>query len=87
MVAMTTISVKEGVKKELLKYAAELQMKLKSRVDYNEAIRFLLMQRRERNPDLLIEASRPTPGAGEAVDALRRERKRDEERAKRRLRT
>lgn len=82
---MTTISVTNDVKAELLRVASELQLRLKRRVDFNEAIRFLLMQRRNRRPDLLREACVPTAGADEALRELLEERKEDEERAKRRF--
>ena len=82
---MTTISIKENVKEELLKFASELQIRLGRRVDYNEAIRHLL-RRRRRRPVLLKEACTPMPGAEDARRALVKERRRDEERAERRLR-
>ena len=74
---MPTISVSEDVKRELLKFASELQMKLGRRVDFDEAIRFLLMYRRKKNPRLLIEACT----SGDVEDALKelyKERKVDE---------
>ncbi len=75
---MPTISVSEDVKRELLKFASELQMKLGRRVDFDEAIRFLLMYKRKKNPRLLIEAC--TPGDVEsALKELYEERKIDEE--------
>jgi predicted CopG family antitoxin len=82
---MSTISIKEEVKQELLKFASELQIKLGRRVDYNEAIRHLLMRRR-KHPSLLKEACNPMPGADDARRALVEERRLDEERAERRLR-
>lgn len=82
---MSTISIKDDVKEELLRYASELQMRLGRRVDYNEAIRHLLMRRR-KHPHLLKEASKPMPGALEARDILMAERRRDVERAEGRLR-
>lgn len=84
--AMSTISVKEDVKEDLLRYASELQVKMGRRVDFNEAIRFLLMERR-KHPSLLAEACTPTAGAEEAKRALMEERRLDEERAERRLRS
>jgi len=85
ILVMSTISVKEDVKEDLLRYASELQMKMGRRVDFNEAIRFLLMERR-RHPSLLSEACTPAAGAEEAKRALMEERRLDEERAERRLR-
>jgi predicted CopG family antitoxin len=83
--AMTTISVKEDVKEDLLRYASKLQVKMGRRVDYNEAIRFLLMEKR-KHPSLLAEACTPTAGAEDTKRALTEERGLDEERAERRLR-
>lgn len=65
----------------MLKVAAELQMKLGRRVDLNEAIRYLLT--RDKRPDLLEEACRPVPGFEEAYRELVKERRKDEERARR----
>jgi predicted CopG family antitoxin len=81
---MPTISVSEDVKRELLKFASELQMKLGKRVDFDEAIRFLLMYRKRKNPRLLIEAC--TSGDVEsALKELYEERKIDERRYSRYL--
>ena len=85
ILVMSTISVKEDVKEDLLRYASELQVKMGRRVDFNEAIRFLLMERR-RHPSLLSEACTPAAGVEEAKRALMEERRLDEERAERRLR-
>jgi hypothetical protein len=85
IIAMTTISVKEDVKEDLLRYASELQVKMGRRVDFNEAIRFLLMERRKR-PSLLEEACAPAEGAEDSKRALTEERRLDEERAEKRLR-
>jgi len=82
---MTTISVTEDVKRRLLRVTSELQLKLKRRVDFNEAIRFLLVQRQEKRPHLLMEACKSTIGADEALKELATERKRDEEKAERYL--
>jgi len=73
---MPTISVSEEVKRELLKFASELQMKLGRRVDFDEAIRFLL-QKRRRNPRLLIEAC-ISSDAKDALKELYEERRKDE---------
>jgi hypothetical protein len=74
---MTTIMVKEDVKKDLLRYASELQLRLGHRVDYNEAIRHLLMERR-KHPAMFMEATRPMPGAEGALAELYDERRRDD---------
>jgi hypothetical protein len=75
-----TRAIKEDVKGELLKYASELQIRLGRRVDYNEAIHHLLMQRK-RHPALLREACETMPGAEKARRTLVEERRRDEDRA------
>jgi len=82
MVVMTTISVTGDVKDKLLKVASELQIKLGRRVDLNEAIRLLLMEK-ERKPNLLDEACSPLPNAEKALGALQAERKLDEGRLER----
>jgi len=82
MVVMTTISVTGDVKDRLLKIASELQIKLGRRVDLNEALRLLMMEK-ERNPDLLDRACSQTPNAEEALEELRTERKLDERRLER----
>jgi len=81
---MTTISVTEDVKQKLLKVASELQIKLGHRVDLNEALRYLV-DKREKNPELLNEACKPLIGAREAVDELQSERKLDEQRLERKI--
>jgi hypothetical protein len=83
---MTTISVTTNVKKRLLEFASELQIKLGRRVDFNEAIEFLLSQQQKKDPELLREACKPTPGAEGAVEELLKERQLDEERVRRHLR-
>ena len=82
MIVMTTISVTDDVKDKLLKVASELQIKLGRRVDLNEAIRFLMMEK-ERKPNLLDEACSPVPDAEEALRELQAERKLDEGRLER----
>jgi len=78
---MPTISVSEDVKLELLRFAAELQTKLGRRVDFDEAIKFLLRGRKGKNPKLLLEACTPIPGDTDAVlKELYEERRKDEER-------
>ncbi|GAG13630.1 unnamed protein product, partial [marine sediment metagenome] len=39
---MTTITIDEETKKELLKIAAQLQIKKKEKINYNTAIKFLI---------------------------------------------
>jgi predicted CopG family antitoxin len=81
---MSTISVTEDVKEALLKIASELQIKRGRRIDLNEAIRYLLNMRVKR-PDLLEEACKPVPGFEEAYEELKKERMKDEERARRKF--
>ncbi len=74
---MPTISVSENVKQELLRFASELQTKLERRVDFDDAIKFLLRARKGKNSRLLMDAC--TPGnAEEALKVLYEERKKDE---------
>jgi predicted CopG family antitoxin len=77
---MTTISITEDVKKELVKFVSELQIKFGRRIDFNEAIAHLLSKRKSKNPQLLKEACKPMPKGEEAVKELLLERKRDEAR-------
>jgi len=86
MIVMTTISVTDDVKEKLLKIASELQIRLRRRVDLNEAIRFLINER-EKKPQLLEEACRPASGAEEVLTELYAERKLDEKRLKRKIST
>ena len=86
----TTIAVSDEVKERLLRVASQLQIRFGRRVDFDEAIRYLLSEReRVKDPRLLEEACRPVPDAEEvareAVDELYRERRLDEERLERKL--
>ncbi|MBN2335247.1 hypothetical protein JXL21_06770 [Candidatus Bathyarchaeota archaeon] len=69
--------VRDDVKKELLRYASELQVKLGRKVDYNEAIKHLLREK-TRNPVLLNRACEPIEGAEKAKRLLYEERRLDE---------
>ena len=84
MIIMTTISVTDDVKEKLLKIASELQIKLRRRVDLNEAIRFLMAEK-EKKPQLLDEACKPIQDSEEAIKELYVERERDEERLQRKI--
>jgi hypothetical protein len=88
---LTTIAVSQDVKEKLLRVASELQIRFGRRVDFDEAIMYLLSGReRVKNPQLLREACRPVPDAEwvakEALEELYRERRLDEERLERKLR-
>jgi hypothetical protein len=52
---MTTITVSERTRRGLLRVAAELQSKRGEKVDYEDAIEYLLL-RSKRNPELLRRA-------------------------------
>jgi len=78
VINMSTIAIKEETKRELLKFVSELQIKLGRRVDFDEAIRFLLMYRRKKNPKLLLEACTPRKDVEEALKELYEERRKDE---------
>jgi len=84
VIVMTTISVTDDVKEKLLKIASELQIKLRRRVNLNEAIRFLINERGKK-PQLLDEACKPTPEVEEAFKELYVERKLDEKRLERKI--
>nr|MDO8079323.1 hypothetical protein [Candidatus Freyarchaeota archaeon] len=57
----TTISLSEAVKKELLREMARLQLKWGRKVDFEDVIMHLVLQRRRR-PELLEEACKPVEG-------------------------
>jgi len=80
---MPVIRVSESTKRELLRYAAELQAKLGRKVSLDEAIANLLREAKERRPDLSLVACSPLPLAEEMIRELYEERRRDERRAKR----
>jgi predicted CopG family antitoxin len=84
VIVMTTISITGDVKEKLLKIASELQIKLGRRVNLNEAIRFLISER-EKKPQLLDEACKPTPEIEKVLKELYEERKLDEERLERKI--
>lgn len=52
---MTTITISEKMRRELLKVAAELQSKTGEKVDYEDAIEYLILRSR-KNPELLRRA-------------------------------
>jgi hypothetical protein len=81
MIIMTTISVTNDVKEKLLKIASELQIRLRRRVDLNEAIRFLISEK-EKKPHLLEEACKPIPEVERALKELYAERELDEKKLK-----
>jgi len=84
IMTMTNISVTDDVKEKLLKIASELQIRLRRRVDLNEAIRFLISEG-EKRPHLLEEACKPIRGVEEALKELYVERELDEKRLERKI--
>jgi len=55
----TTITVSDSLRAQLVKLAAELQMRLGRKVDYEDVIRHLISKNR-KDPKLLREACAPT---------------------------
>ena len=83
--SMTTISVTKRCKRKTIEGCGpKIQMKMGRRVDLNDALRFLVDQRK-KNPRLLEEACSPTSGVKEALEELETERKLDDERLERKL--
>ena len=58
LVFMTTISISEDLRKQLLKVAAELQARTGEKVDYDEVVRYLL-SRVARDEQLFKQACAP----------------------------
>lgn len=74
---MTTITISEKTRSELLKVAAELQSKRGKKVDYEEAIEWLILKSR-RNPELLRRAMIKSGVSSEEFrETLRRGREED----------
>lgn len=69
---MTTITISENTKKELLKVAADLQSKSGKKVDYEEAIRYLIAKS-ERNLVLFRSATAPKGVTTEELQQALRE--------------
>jgi len=61
IVVVEIISVTDDVWEELLILASKLQLMLGRRVDFNDAIRYLLLKE-SRRPELLERATRPVGG-------------------------
>ncbi len=57
----TTISISETAKKELLREMAKLQLKWGRKVDFENVIMYLVLEKRRR-PELLEEACKPVEG-------------------------
>ena len=79
----TTITVSERLRDELVRLAAELQMKVGRKVDYEDVIRYLIGRHR-KNPKLLEHACASVAGRAESVrKELRKGRAEDSRRERR----
>ena len=74
--SMTTISVSDETRRNLLRYASRLQLATGKKVDYDEAIKHLLG--REKRPDLLEAACKPIPNGDKLLQELYEERRKDD---------
>ncbi len=79
---MTTITIDPEIKSELLKIAAQLQMEGKKKVNYNEAIKYLLslVQAKKKDQEKFLKACTPDTGVDpkQLVQDLLHERRKDE---------
>ena len=78
---MTTITIDNRTKEELLKIAAQLQMKLRRKVDYNTAIKHLISNyNKKKDKAKLKKACKEIEGIriDQVLDVLYSERKKDE---------
>jgi hypothetical protein len=58
VIAMTTISISDDLRRQLLKFAAELQARKGEKVDYDQVVSYLLA-RASRDPQLFKKACAP----------------------------
>jgi hypothetical protein len=78
---MTTITIDDETKKALLEIAAKLQIKIKEKVDYNAAIKYLILKEVKTKDQIkLMKACGKVNGidAQEVIYELYNERKKDE---------
>ncbi|MFX0139640.1 MAG: hypothetical protein ACFFDN_38730 [Candidatus Hodarchaeota archaeon] len=78
---MTTITIDEKTKEELLKIAAELQIKRKEKINYDSAIKFLIENyMKKKNASKLKTACKKINGVviDSVINDLYKERKKDE---------
>ncbi|MHA1376972.1 MAG: hypothetical protein ACTSRG_01195 [Candidatus Helarchaeota archaeon] len=78
---MTTITINEKTKEELLKIAAQLQIKRREKINYDSAIIFLIeYYMRKKDPSKLKKACKKINGVdlNNVINDLYRERKKDE---------
>lgn len=76
---MTTITISENTKRELLRVAAELQSKSGKKVDYEEAIEYLIARSR-RNLALFRKATAPKGVTTEELQGALREGREEDKR-------
>jgi hypothetical protein len=79
---MTTITISEKTRSELLKVAAELQSKSGKKMDYEDAIEYLIgkAQRTERNLTLFRAATEPKGVPSEELQRTLREGREEDRR-------
>jgi len=80
----TTITISEKTRRELLKVAAELQSKRGEKIDYEAAIEYLI-QRSQRNPELLRRAMIGTGISAEEFRRIKREGRAEDKRGEEEL--
>ncbi len=78
----TTITIDNETRDHLLRVSAELQAKLKRKISYDDAIKYLLQQKPSRQVDVqkLKAACEQVPGVDprQMIEVLHRERKHDD---------
>jgi hypothetical protein len=78
---MTTITIEDETKEELLKVAAQLQIKRREKINYNTAIKFLLENyQKKKDQEKLRKACQKVEGINvdEVLGDLYEERRKDE---------
>ncbi len=78
---MTTITIDDETRKALLEIAAKLQIKIKEKVDYNAAIKYLISKEmKTKDPTKLMKACEKVMGINsqEIISELYNERKKDD---------
>jgi hypothetical protein len=75
----TTITISEKTRQELLKVAAELQLKRREKVDYEAAIEYLI-QKSRRNLELFRKATEPKGVTSEELRRAMREGREEDRR-------
>lgn len=83
VIKMTTIAIGDGTKRELLKQVSELQIKYGRKVNYDEAIKYLLTRDKSKDPKALNDACMEDADVKDLLDELYLERRKDEKRIER----